>query len=69
MSHSFHYNLKYTVTGKYFPTLAAFLSMSWSLPRVPHQIPASLACSFGWRLLRKWTRWVVMGSRMDSGGV
>ena len=50
-------------------TLAAFLSISWSLPRVPHQIPASRACSLGCRLFRKWYRWVVMGRRMDSGGV
>ena len=52
-----------------------------------HQIPASRACSFGWRceqhwlsdllwkcfevftLFRKWTRWVVIGRRIDSAGV
>ena len=42
--------------------------MSCSLPRVPHQMPASLACSLGCRLLRKWTRWVEIGSRTDSAG-
>ena len=56
------------ISNSSVPTLAAFLSMSWSLPRVPHQIPASLAWSLGWRLLRKWTRWVEIGSRTDSAG-
>ena len=43
--------------------------MSCSLPSVPHQMPASLAWSLGWRLFRKWHKWVVIGSKIDSGGV
>jgi hypothetical protein len=31
-------------------------------------MPESLACSLGILLLRKWGRWVVIGSRIDSGG-
>ena len=33
----------------WYNALAAFRSMSWSLPSVPHHIPASRAWSFGWR--------------------
>ena len=50
-------------------TFAAFLNISCSFPNVPHQIPASLAWSLGCLLLRKWTKCVVIGSKIDSGGV
>ena len=62
------YFFDYNTLSFWKSALAAFLSMSWSLPRVPHQMPASLAWSLGCRLLRKWTRWVEMGSSTDSGG-
>lgn len=49
-------------------TWDAFLSISWSFPRVPHHNPESLAWSFGILLFRKWGKCVDIGSKIDSGG-
>ena len=61
---------KVSICGRQWQTSTceAFLNINWSLLRVPHHIPESRACSFGILLLRKWGRWVVIGSKMDSGG-